>query len=106
MKPQASSPWTTLISESMKLSNKSKKKKKKKKILLHLTPHPSQKMQKKPQVRLALRFSLPLKGPKKIKLFCVRRESNPGPIETVQEVGNLLEWQRWILPLNHKRFFA
>ena len=35
--------------------------------------------------------------------YCVRRESNPGPIDTAQEI-ELLIWQRWILPLNHKRF--
>ena len=39
---------------------------------------------------------------KKIFLFCVRRESNPGPIEA----ANTFVWQRWILPLNHKRLKA
>jgi hypothetical protein len=39
---------------------------------------------------------------KKFFLFCVRRESNPGPIEA----ANTFVWQRWILPLNHKRLKA
>ena len=39
---------------------------------------------------------------KKIFFFCVRRESNPGPIEA----ANTFVWQRWILPLNHKRLKA
>jgi hypothetical protein len=38
---------------------------------------------------------------KKEFLYCVRRESNPGPIDVL--VYFYSQWQRWILPLNHKR---
>ena len=36
---------------------------------------------------------------KSSKKECVRRESNPGPIDTNRRDDS--SWQRWILPLNH-----
>jgi hypothetical protein len=38
---------------------------------------------------------------KNLQKVCVRRESNPGPIEAAEFISS---WQRWILPLNHKRY--
>jgi hypothetical protein len=97
IKPQISSPWTTLISESLKFWSNSQI------CFLHLTPPIWVKEAKETSSEIIPSLLHSLERLKK-KFFCVRRESNPGPIETVQEIGNLLEWQRWILPLNHKRF--
>ena len=62
-------------------------------------------LQTKAKAKSPLSSPPPTNKPTKNKKKCVRRESNPGPIEVVSHslMKKRDRWQRWILPLNHKR---